>query len=292
MTDLKNEDAVDNTGALTTKAGKPVKSMHQLEKVSEGISRYDSFKVDPRLIQPQAGFNLRGGGVLSHWDDPKTIEKIEILCAAYTENPLLVTPISVKFDDTTGKIFIRDGEHRWRGVMLAIERGANIEKIHVLNFSGDESDEMLLMLQSANSTPLNPVERALGYHKLFSYGMSVDEIAKKTMKSVSHIKQMLQVYELPIETKRKIASGRLKVNAALSDDREEKVKKEKTKVPTKKVVVELSDILNEFKNAEVIDGKVSVQIPYELFEKFLKEDALNGPSETDDSDENGEFQFE
>lgn len=295
MSDVKNDVETKEESAPVVE--KKATSLRALCRSSSDVVNRDAFKVSPSLIRVDPNFNLRGAefGRDEYWKKPQVVERVEELAQAYTKNPLAVPAIEVKFSVADQCLYVRDGEHRYRGLMLAIERGADIKMVNVDEFKGDEVAETALLMQSAKTMHLSAVERAYGIYRLHSYGLTDAEISDKIGMSVSHIKQMLLVHNLPIDVKRRIQNEKLTVQKALAEVREIEVKSKKTKVPSKKFVVELSDVLNQFRDAEVVDGLVSVKIPQELFDKFIK----NADAETDEAssessaknDDNGEFVF-
>lgn len=78
-----------------------------------------------------------------------------------------VPPIIVKVID--GKVYVREGHRRRRAILLAIEEGADIQFVQVVEHKGDEAEQSLLIATS-NDGPLSPLERAVIYARLANWG--------------------------------------------------------------------------------------------------------------------------
>lgn len=238
----------------------------------EDATRRDDFWLSPSRIEIEAGYNVRGAGMDSgeYWEQPEVIEHIEKLAQAY-ERGDAIPPIKGKFDKETQTLKIRDGEHRYRGLMIAISRGAEIPKVRVEEVSGDEINQQVVMLTSSETRPLTPIERAELYVRLYNRGLGYDQIALKVSTSTAHVKQYIEeVYNLPFELKRQIAMGKLTVNKALTPVA--KLEKAKIMKSNKATVKKVFETLLQVKSdqVEIVDGKANIQIPAELWEQILK----------------------
>lgn len=253
-------------------AVKKVASLTGMAKAKLGnVSRRDIPLVPINMLVVEPGFNIRGVGFdqSEYWIQEHIQEYVENLAHSYLEGAY-VPPIVVKFDMDNQKAIIRDGHHRYKGLLRAVELGASIERVEVIENRGDEATQNLLMLQSANSLELSAVEKAEAIYRLFKYGLEPQEIASKIKKSITFVNDMLRVYDLPMATKKLIQQKKLSYANALAGDREAKPKKAKAPTPSKKAVLEFIDIITEFRNAQVgLDGKVNIRIPADLLEKLL-----------------------
>ena len=235
------------------------------------VSRRDVPLVPLSMLVIEKGFNIRGVGLdqEEYWDQEHVKEYVENLANSYLDGAY-VPPIVVKFDVDSQKAIIRDGHHRHAAILRAVELGAPIERVEVIEHRGDEATQNILMLQSANSLELSAVEKAEAIYRLFKYGLEPQEIATKIKKSITFVNDMLRVYDLPMATKKLIQQKKLSYANALAGDREANPKKAKSITPPKKVVLEFMDIITEFKNSPVdSDGKVNISIPADLLEKLL-----------------------
>lgn len=257
---------------LAETATKKAASLTGMAKAKLGnVSRRDSPLIPLEMLEIEPGYNIRGAGMSQeeYWQQDHIKAYVDGLVQSYTEGAY-VPPIVVKFDKDRQKAIIVDGHHRFYALSLVVEAGVPIERVEVTEHRGDEKTQVLLMLQSANALELSAVDRAKGFHKLYSYGLDPQEIADKTRKSITHVNDMLAVYNLPTETQRLIQQKKLSYANALAGVREANPKKAKSITPPKKVVLEFMDIITEFKNAPVDnDGKVNISIPAEMLEKLL-----------------------
>ena len=245
--------------------------------------REDAEKVRPEILRVKDGFNVRGLGLseAEYWAQPKVVEHVEGLCKAYMDGDY-VPPIVVKFDVDKQDAVIVDGHHRYYAIKLAIERGAPIQYVHVRALTGDDSNSQLLMLQSNNSIELTGVEKAEVINRLVQYGFTPDQIASKINKSVPYVNYMLKVYELPIEDKRLIQQGKLTINRALQP-KDEKLLTKKRKA-NRKIINKVIDQLFLAKSVQVNaeTNVAQIEIPLELWQKFIEAQAENSGQEKED----------
>lgn len=262
------------TNAKNTEAQAPQYStLSQFARANkDDATRRDDFWLSPNRIEVEPGYNVRGAGMDSgeYWELPEVIDHIEKLAQAYDRGDI-IPPIKGKFDKSTQTLKIRDGEHRYRGLMLAISRGSDITRVRVEEVSGDEINQQIVMLTSSETRPLTAIERAELYVRLYNRGLQYDQIAAKVFASVTHVKQYIEeVYNLPFDVKRQIALGKLSVNKALTPV--EKLEKAKVMKANKKTVKKVFDVLLQVKaeSVEVVDGQANIQIPAELWEQIVK----------------------
>lgn len=266
-----------------------VANLRNISAETDEVSRTNGYRAAPSRIVIEHGFNVRGIGMTEaeYWGQPDVKEHVEELTQAYISNPTLVQPIVVKPRED-GMLVVRDGHHRKKALDEAIKRGAEIQYVDVREFKGDQADEYALMLGSANSRPLTAVEKAQIFYKLTTYGFTPEQIASKTFKSVSHVIQMLKVYELPMDVKKALQLKKITVQAALNDGPTKEEAKAERKAhravtPPKKVVRAFSEFMATYQEAKVVEDKVVIEMPKELYEQFM-----NGLPKSEEVDENQE----
>lgn len=187
-------------------------SLKSLNNHSSDVSKGDMFSVSPHLLLEEEGFNSRGAFIDDYWEQPEVIGYVEGFASAYKSGKY-VPPITVVVRD--GKVFIRDGHHRHRGLMLAIERGAEIKKVPVLELkNADEAQQALFVVTANNNRQLSPLERAVIFQRLEGWGWTVAEIASHTNLTEARVKQMLELMALPIELKRLIQQDKVSASYA------------------------------------------------------------------------------
>lgn len=188
-----------------------INSLKSLNKGNEQMSKTDLFQVDPRIIQEEDGFNTRGAFCDDYYEQPEIAAGIRSLADAYKRGDF-VPPIIVKVRD--GQVFVREGHRRRRGMLLAIEEGAQLVKVPVIEHKGDESEQSLLICTSNDGLPLTPLERGVVYGRLNAWGWSDQEIANKVGRTAEHVRITRGYLELPIELKKMVQADQVAVTYA------------------------------------------------------------------------------
>lgn len=147
------------------------------------VKKTDLYKVDPRLLQEEEGFNLRD------YEARETIEQIERFAAAFTDGQY-VPPLIVRTDDS-GAIYVVEGHLRRRGALLAIERGSDLAYVECTNFRGNDTARIEVMIRSAEGLPLKPLEIGLGYLRLSRKGYTNPDIARVAGRTLARVEQLL-----------------------------------------------------------------------------------------------------
>jgi len=148
-----------------------------------GVKKNDLFRVDPRLVEEEEGFNLRD------YDDPEVIAHIEGFAQSYMAGSF-VPPWIVRTDGE-GRILVVEGHCRRRGAMLAIERGAELQFVDTVPFRGNDADRLHMMLKSNDGLKFRPLKIAEGYLRASRLGHSNVEIARRQIVTPSRVEQML-----------------------------------------------------------------------------------------------------
>lgn len=173
------------------------KSIRQMLNDGEA-KRADSVKVHIDLIQEEPGFNLRQEG-------PELDASIEAL-ADYILKGGIYPPLEVRPAKGPG-VLVVDGHRRRRALLLARERGAPIEWVSVILFSGNDADRITRVMTSAEGRPLQPLEVAMGYKRLSNLGLTPDEIAGRVGKTRQHVDQLLILANSPTAVQKMVAKG-------------------------------------------------------------------------------------
>jgi len=177
------------------------------DKSVEGVNKTTYFKVDPRLLCEEEGFNLRD------YDDPEVVEHIEGFADSYI-NGRYVPPLVVR-TDSDGNIIVIEGHCRRRGALLAIERGAELVSVDIVPFKGNDVERVEVMLRSAEGLKLKPLAVALGYLRLNRMGHSNSEIALRMRKTASHVEQMLLLANADHDVHKLVREGNVAAYAAV-----------------------------------------------------------------------------
>lgn len=198
-----------------------VGSLKMLEKTmeKEQISRTDGYLLAPELVVPEPGFNTRAAFMdeEEYFALPEVAARVRAFADAYLRGAY-VPDILVKVRN--GVAYIRDGYTRRRGLDLAIREGAQIKKIHVKEFKGDEAEQSLAIINSNNGAPVSVLARAIVYARLQSWGWSLADIAAKSSCTPEAVRFALNLLELPMAIKLMIQKDEVAATYALEFYRE------------------------------------------------------------------------
>ena len=185
-------------------------SLKQLaESKTEGIQKATFFKVDPRKLVFETGFNLREEG-------EELNEHIERLYAAMKEGAY-IPPIDVSVKD--GEIIIRDGHCRTRAALRLVDEGVAY-LLEARQIRGNEIDHVIHMLGSDQGRKFSSLEQGRGFLRLINYGMEVADISKKTGLHRSTIENGLMLANAPVAIHKLITDGKVAPRLALDTIRE------------------------------------------------------------------------
>ena len=172
----------------------------------DSMTKGNLFKANIELLEEEEGFNTRD------YERPEAAAHIRNLADAYKSGEEL-PPLKVVVKD--GRILVRDGHCRLRGAKLAISEGATLARLPLVEVSGDEIAQDLVIVKSDDGLKLTPVERAAVYARLQGYNLTEVEIAKKVARTVPHVQQYLAVYSMPLKLKQMISDDKVSMTAAL-----------------------------------------------------------------------------
>ncbi|MGP9797010.1 ParB/RepB/Spo0J family partition protein [Halomonas sp. 86] len=182
-------------------------SMDKLHRTKQaGIGKGNMFKAMPQNILEKEGFNPRD------YNDPETAAHIRQLADAYKAGRH-VPAITVKVVD--GKIYVVEGHCRRRGMLLAIEEGADLGMQPVNEFHGDDEEAEFFVITSQSGKKLTPTELAQMYSRLINRGKTEGEIAESVGKTAQHVSQYLTVHRMPTNIKKLIDTKVVSMSLAL-----------------------------------------------------------------------------
>jgi ParB/RepB/Spo0J family partition protein len=198
---------------------------HVLKDVEGFEKRADMFYVDPRKVK-----------VVQGWNDRTDFTGEEELVASIKEIGVK-QPIKVKRTKEK-ELELVDGERRLRATLKAIEQGSDIKSIPALVVSpkASEIDIYLDSIVSNTGKPLTPIEEANSFKRLIAWGISVQEIANKSGRSISHIRNRLELANAIPAVKEAVQNGDITVNDAqgMVKDSDGKVEPQKEALEKKK----------------------------------------------------------
>lgn len=192
-----------------TEAMKPqtLKQMAE-DKDNPAVKKKTIYQMDPRLLQVEAGFNIR-------IDTPKYRASIQAMADAWKAGSDMPAIVVAKGTQT-----ITDGHRRYFGAMLAIEQGHDILRVDVMEKEANEEQRLDYMLGSGEGIQYSTLEKGLAYLRYVAWGYSKEEIARRRNVSVTHVEQALKLATADRELQRLVAHELVTVSAALEAIRE------------------------------------------------------------------------
>ncbi len=175
---------------------------------SVSVGRKDILKIDPRKLNIKPGWNSRD------FSDPKNAEHVDDLARSIAAQGVK-QPLTVSWSE--GKVWIEDGECRWRAAMRAIDvYKADIKAIpctaeeqHV-----NETDKLLYQYIRNTGKQFSPMEASNHFKRMLGAGYSAKDIADKTGLSAGRVSQILNMQIFTEDTKKMVTEG--KVSASLA----------------------------------------------------------------------------
>jgi len=157
-----------------------------LETESGGYQMVSTDLLKPNASQPRKQFEQSA---------------LEELAESIKENGI-IQPLIVRRED--GGFEIVAGERRWRAAKIA-----KLEKLPVvIRTATDQDVAELTLIENIQREDLNPIEEAEAYEKLAErFGLTHEEIAKKTGKNRSVITNQLRLLKLSEKAKKALVSG-------------------------------------------------------------------------------------
>lgn len=180
------------------------------ESKADGIQKATFFKVSPRIVEIEPGFNLREEG-------PELDEHIEQIAQAMKEGAY-IPPIDVQVID--GRVIVRDGHCRTRAGLKLLAQGVDYQ-LEARQLRGNDADAVFHMLGSDKKKQFSPVAVGRGYLRLINMGQTVAQIAKRLGVSRATIDDGLALAEAPAAVHVMVGNGKVAPSTALIAIREE-----------------------------------------------------------------------
>ncbi|AQT88723.1 chromosome partitioning protein ParB [Enterobacter roggenkampii] len=172
------------------------------------ISRTDNgmfIHLDDIHVKP--GFNKR-------LDDERTRQADDDLFQ-FLMNGGSVPPLEVISRDEGG-VWIVEGHRRHRCYERCREAGKPVNKIHIVQFVGDDKERLARILTSNNQLSLSELEQAAVVKELASaFNQTVAEIAALVNKSEPTVRNLLTLAGANHDVKQKVQSGEVTAGAAI-----------------------------------------------------------------------------
>ena len=218
-----------------------------LETESAGYQMVSTDLLKPNASQPRKHFEQSA---------------LEELAESIRENGV-IQPLIVRKEN--GVFEIVAGERRWRAAKIA-----KLEKLPVvIRTATDQDVAELTLIENIQREDLNPIEEAEAYEKLAErFGLTHDEIAKKTGKNRSVVTNQLRLLRLSQKAKEALVSGAITVGharALLAASSPQEMDSLLGEVVKKDLTVRATEALVKKRNR-------STQLPPELSSDKVEED--------------------
>lgn len=179
-----------------------------MKDLAEG--RTDLWKLDPREIEIEDGFNVR-----TDFGD------IERLMKSIIENGTeSLAPLLVRKDGD--HIYLIDGHRRLKAILRAIEKGHEIKSVPCqleANITSEERRTLNLIIRN-DGKPLTPLEEARVISRLVNFGWTEKDVAVKTGRSQTHIRNLTLLGNAPTEVLKQVDSGKIAASLVIDLTRE------------------------------------------------------------------------
>jgi ParB family chromosome partitioning protein len=169
--------------------------------------RADMFKIDPRTIVVEEGFNGRD------FSTADTAAHVEALSISISEKGVL-QPLTVRLADD--KVLLVDGECRLRATLLSIKNGADIKTVPCISEDrhANDADRIASLITRNSGKPLTILEQAGVYKRLAAFGLKQAEIARKVGVTASQVSHVLDLAGAPQEVQEMVRRGEVSATTA------------------------------------------------------------------------------
>ncbi len=158
-------------------------------------------------IHVREGFNKRE-------DDERTRQADDELFT-YLMNGGPVPPLEVIARDEGG-VWVVEGHRRRRCYERCGAAGKPVDRIHIMQFSGDDMQRLARIMTSNNQLPLSPIEQAAVVQELATaFNQTTSEIAKLVNKSIPTVEKLLTLSSANYDVKQVVKAGEVSVDVAV-----------------------------------------------------------------------------
>lgn len=176
-------------------------------------SARDQLMIDPRIIVVEKNFNPRDYRL------PENRAHLNELKASIKERGTLV-PLLVRYDKDRKAAVLVDGECRLRANMELIDEGLDIKAVPTIQVAGKDEAACLFDALIANTgKPLSKWEAGSAFRRLYNFGHSEEDIAKKIGASVRYVKEAMELSEAPDEVKYLLSEQAVTPSLAIAEIR-------------------------------------------------------------------------
>lgn len=186
----------------------------QLRDHDAVVGKNDLFRVNPRLLTVEPGFNLRD------LETPSAREKLDTLKESIRAVGVL-SPVTIRIDGET--IYLTDGHRRHKAVMELIDEGAEIDTVPAVAEpkAVNEAERVARIIDFGSGKPLTALEKAEGIRRLMGYGWDRTKIAQRLGVSTQTVATWEEMLALPEAVKDAVREEVVSVTAARQVVREQ-----------------------------------------------------------------------
>lgn len=155
-----------------------------------GVRRVDAYRVNPRILELEEGFNVRVGmdrdpDLRAHVDSFKQVIRDYItkddpdnrVCKGGLTDVIPALIVRVTED---GRILIVEGHSRTIAIRELIAEGFDIQEVDVDVTKADAADRSVIMVRSSQAKGLAPIEKAIAFVRMADeFGWSFPKIAQE-----------------------------------------------------------------------------------------------------------------
>ena len=174
------------------------------------ISKGDTFRVDPRQLQIDSGFNVRD------LDAPAARDSLDELKASIRAEGVQM-PLEIRL--VGDSLHVVSGHRRHKVVMELIAEGVDIAHIPAIAEprAVDEADRTARLITLNSGEPLTGLEKAEVVRRLLGYGWDRGKIAQRLgFRSVQTVANLELLLSAPVEVKAAVREGELSASNAVS----------------------------------------------------------------------------
>lgn len=183
----------------------------------KGYSSADLWKIpveelDDLKIMPDLNVRIPGPALTAH---------IRFLADSMKDGGyIMAEPLEVFVVEEDGKLvkYVSDGHCRLAALKLAVSEGAKIEAASAVTLPSkgkDIKDIVLGIIRHNSGKAHTPYEKAILCKRLFSYGMSIEEIAKQSGVTPEYVNLLLEAVSLPLSIVTMIQNEEVALNTAV-----------------------------------------------------------------------------
>lgn len=171
------------------------------------VGRSENFKIDPRKIEIEPGFNGRD------FSDPTNLSHIEDLKRSIRQHGVK-QPLTVRLDN--GIVYLGDGECRLRACKELIEEGFDIKAVPCQSEDRNANEAQRIADQRIRNggKQLTPLENAYNCQRLINFGWTHQQIADHWSITTANVSQLLTIHGLPETVKKQIRNGNISATLA------------------------------------------------------------------------------